>query len=192
MRELGFKVALADITTDLSALKSSGPFDVMVAGEVIEHLGNPEALLLATRELLKPGGKLIVTTPNPFALWRAFAGMRMQTWENVDHVVLLFPSGMVEPAERCGLRVTMFTTVGGHRLFMEFPGAFRVLAGMWWRALLRKPKGPGPFGVTYPAGYVSPFVAWYIHRLAPMGQLGETSIYLLEPSPRVDEDSAAG
>ncbi len=183
MRELGFDVVLADITGDLSSVRASGPFDVMVAGEVIEHLGDPEALLRAASELLTPEGKLIITTPNPFAPWRAFAGMRRQTWENVDHVVLLFPSGMVELAERCGLRVTMVTSVSGQRLFMKFPGAFRVLAGMWGRALLRKPKGPGPLGISYPAGYVSPFVAWYIHRLAPLGQLGETSLYVLEPSP---------
>jgi 2-polyprenyl-3-methyl-5-hydroxy-6-metoxy-1,4-benzoquinol methylase len=181
MLEQGFNVLLADVTGDLSALRAHGPFDVMVAGEVIEHLGNPEALLLAAHALLKADGKLIITTPNPFAPWRAFAGMRRQVWENVDHVIMLFPSGMVELAERCGFRVTTATTVGGRRLFMEFPGAFRVLAGMLGRALLRKTKGPGPLGVSYPAGYMSPFVAHYVHRLASLGQLNEKSVYVLEP-----------
>jgi 2-polyprenyl-3-methyl-5-hydroxy-6-metoxy-1,4-benzoquinol methylase len=183
MRKQGFNVQLADITGDLSSIKAQGPFDVLVAGEVIEHLGNPQSLLVAARELLQPDGKLILTTPNPFAPWRAFAGMRRQVWENVDHVTLLFPSGMVELAERCGMRVTLVTTVGGKRLFMGFPGNLRVLLGMWARALLRRPKGSGPFGIAYPAGYVSPFVAYYIRRLAPLGQLNETSVYVLEPNP---------
>ncbi len=183
MLKRGFNVQLADITGDLSGVQEHGPFDVLVAGEVIEHLGSPESLLVAARQLLVPDGKLIITTPNPFAPWRAFAGMRRQVWENVDHVTLLFPSGMVELAERCGMRVTMITTVGGRRLFMGFPGNFRVLAGMWGRAVLRRPKGPGPFGLSYPAGYVSPFVAYYIRRLAPLGQLNETSVYVLEPDP---------
>ena len=183
MRRQGFNVQLVDITGDLSGLRELGPFDVVVAGEVIEHLGNPESLLLAARELLGPQGKLILTTPNPFAPWRAVAGMRRQVWENVDHVTLLFPSGMVELAERCGMRVTMVTTVGGRRLFMTIPGSIRVLAGMWGRALLRRPKGTGPLGISYPAGYVSPFVAFYIRRLAPLGQLNETSVYVLEPDP---------
>ena len=181
MQEMGFNVVLADVTGDLTAVEERGPFDVMVAGEIIEHLGCPEALLHAARRLLKPDGKLILTTPNPFAPWRAFAGMRRQVWENVDHVIMLFPAGMVELAERCGLRVSTVTTVGGYRLFMTFPGAFRVLIGMWARALLRMPKGPGPLGISYPAGYMSPFVAFYIHRLARLGQLNETSLYVLEP-----------
>jgi 2-polyprenyl-3-methyl-5-hydroxy-6-metoxy-1,4-benzoquinol methylase len=181
MLEQGFNVLLADVTGDLTTLRAHGPFDVVVAGEVIEHLGNPEALLLAAHTLLKAEGKLIITTPNPFAPWRAFAGMRRQVWENVDHVIMLFPSGMVELAERCGFRVTAATTVGGRRLFMEFPGAFRVLAGILGRALLRKTKGPGPLGVSYPAGYMSPFVAHYVHRLASLGQLNEKSVYVLEP-----------
>ncbi len=129
MRGEGFNVQLADITGDLSEVKKHGPFDVLVAGEVIEHLGSPESLLSAALQLLKPDGKLIITTPNPFAPWRAFAGMRRQVWENVDHVTLLFPSGMVELAERCGMRVTMVTTVGGRRLFMGFPGNVRGTGG---------------------------------------------------------------
>lgn len=191
MSELGFDVLLGDITGELAEVKERGPFEVMVAGEVIEHLGCPEALLTAARELLGPQGKLIITTPNPFAPWRAFAGMRRQVWENVDHVTLLFPSGMVELAERCGLRVTTVSTVGGNRLFMRFPGAFRVLAGMWARAVLRRPRGPGPLGISYPAGYMSPFVAHYISRLRPLGQLNETSIYVLERGPRREPEPAA-
>ena len=181
MQHAGFDAMCVDITADRAALFERGPFDVVVAGEVIEHLGNPEALLRAAGELLRPGGKLVVTTPNPFAPWRAWAGMRRQTWENVDHVLLLFPSGMAELAERCGLTLTTATTVGGYRLFMRFPGAFRVLAGMWARALLRRPDGdPGPWGVAAPAGYVNPVVAYVIHRLAPLGQLNETALYVLE------------
>jgi 2-polyprenyl-3-methyl-5-hydroxy-6-metoxy-1,4-benzoquinol methylase len=182
MQQKGFNVVLADITGDLTVLEERAPFDVMVAGEIIEHLGRPEALLDAARRLLGPDGRLIITTPNPFAPWRAFGGMRRQVCENVDHVIMLFPAGMVELAERSGFRVTTAATVGGYRKFMTFPGAFRVLVGMWARALLRKPKGEGPLGISYPAGYVSPFVAFYIHRLARLGQLNETSLYILEPN----------
>ncbi len=43
-------------------------FDVIVAGEVIEHLVNPGRLLTNMRRHLKEDGVLIVTTPNPFYL----------------------------------------------------------------------------------------------------------------------------
>lgn len=41
-------------------------FDVCVAGELIEHLGNPLKFLENMRHHLVPGGEIILTTPNPF------------------------------------------------------------------------------------------------------------------------------
>lgn len=39
-------------------------FDVVVAGELIEHLGNQAVFLENVRKHLKPDGKLIISTPN--------------------------------------------------------------------------------------------------------------------------------
>lgn len=39
-------------------------FDVLIAGEVIEHLYDPERFLRECKRLLQKGGILIVTTPN--------------------------------------------------------------------------------------------------------------------------------
>jgi SAM-dependent methyltransferase len=39
-------------------------FDVVVGGELIEHLHNPGQFLLSAWKALKPGGQLILTTPN--------------------------------------------------------------------------------------------------------------------------------
>ena len=44
--------------------KSIGKFDVIVAGEVIEHLENPGLFLRSARQLLREGSRLILTTPN--------------------------------------------------------------------------------------------------------------------------------
>jgi SAM-dependent methyltransferase len=43
-------------------------FDVVFAGEIIEHLFDPEHMLDEIRHVLKPGGHLILTTPN-LAAW---------------------------------------------------------------------------------------------------------------------------
>ena len=63
-RELGYDVRVADA----EVLDLTETFDVIHAGELIEHLDNPRAFLAACRERLRPGGQLILTTPNPFAI----------------------------------------------------------------------------------------------------------------------------
>ncbi len=44
-------------------------FDVIFAGDLIEHLSNPGLFLSCATKNLKPGGKLIITTPNTFNLF---------------------------------------------------------------------------------------------------------------------------
>lgn len=39
-------------------------FDFVIATELIEHISNPKALLGRVHDILKPGGRLILTTPN--------------------------------------------------------------------------------------------------------------------------------
>ena len=46
------------------------PFDLVIAGEVLEHLGSPAALLEGVRPLLAAGGELIVTVPNAYCAFR--------------------------------------------------------------------------------------------------------------------------
>lgn len=43
-------------------------FDVVVAGEIIEHLSNPGKMLTRIKEVLRPEGQLVITTPNAFAI----------------------------------------------------------------------------------------------------------------------------
>jgi 2-polyprenyl-3-methyl-5-hydroxy-6-metoxy-1,4-benzoquinol methylase len=44
-------------------------FDVIFAGDLIEHLSNPGLFLMRASEHLAPGGRLIMTTPNCFNLF---------------------------------------------------------------------------------------------------------------------------
>ena len=69
-----------------------GNFDVAILGEVIEHiLNHPVGFARAIGGLLKPGGRLVVTTPNPLTLanaWRVLRG-RSTCWG--DHEFAAMP-----------------------------------------------------------------------------------------------------
>lgn len=55
-----------DEATELSTV--SGPFDTIVATEVIEHLSDIGGLFEACREILAEDGSLIVSTPNQWSI----------------------------------------------------------------------------------------------------------------------------
>lgn len=48
---------------DLPYTEIGGQFDIIISCEVIEHLFYPKALVRNTKQLLKPNGRLILTTP---------------------------------------------------------------------------------------------------------------------------------
>ncbi len=51
----------------LSELLPGRTFDTIVCAELIEHLENPYELLRTLKGALAPGGRLLVSTPNPLA-----------------------------------------------------------------------------------------------------------------------------
>jgi len=59
----GIEFVEADLNQDF-ATKFRGKFDAIVASEIIEHMENPRHFLREVRKLLKPGGTLVVSTPN--------------------------------------------------------------------------------------------------------------------------------
>lgn len=107
----GFPAMVHDICDDPAPLLAVGPFDVVVAGEVIEHLAAPQALFEFAAAVLAPGGILIITTPNPYYPKRVWSGWRGNAWENADHVMYAFPGGIVELGERTGLTLIEYRTV---------------------------------------------------------------------------------
>lgn len=103
MNDAGYNVVLHDATQGPGPLSDMEPFDVIVAGELIEHVGSVDMLFELASQLLSTDGALIISTPNPWAPHRVRAGQLGLVWENVDHILYAFPSGIAELAERHGL-----------------------------------------------------------------------------------------
>lgn len=111
-RELGFEsyavdccdaAAVADLALD--------PFDLVVAGEVIEHVDRSGDFLDGLLSLTAPTGRLIVTTPNASGLLNAGAAALVGYEVNhPDHVTLYSCFTLVNLLERHGWEVVEVAT----------------------------------------------------------------------------------
>lgn len=65
-REKGISITKEDVNHGLPFQNSF--FDFIFAGEIIEHVDNPDAFLQEIHRVLKPNGRILITTPN-LASW---------------------------------------------------------------------------------------------------------------------------
>jgi 2-polyprenyl-3-methyl-5-hydroxy-6-metoxy-1,4-benzoquinol methylase len=183
MRRRGFDAFEGRVDEVPEEVRHRSPFDVVVAGEIIEHLPDPSALFAMAADLLVPGGSLAVTTPNPYAPWRARAGQLGLTWENVDHLTYLFPSGLAEMAERHGFRLERVSTSGTHRSADSVVASIEILLKAIARRVLRRPADPfeypptGRFVLQLPPAYVNPLEWLVLRRRSALGHCGEHAFY---------------
>lgn len=63
----GERMLVADLNRGVPAL--DGLFDVIVCGDVLEHLADPREVLRALVRALAPGGDVVVSVPNVAHLW---------------------------------------------------------------------------------------------------------------------------
>jgi 2-polyprenyl-3-methyl-5-hydroxy-6-metoxy-1,4-benzoquinol methylase len=86
-------------------------FDAVVCGDLIEHLRDPRAALERLRPLLRPAGRLVVSTPN-VANWAMRMSLLAGRWRYTDrgildrtHTHLFTRKTLVETVEAAGFRV---------------------------------------------------------------------------------------
>ena len=77
-------------------------FDVAVMFDVIEHLFDPRAVLTASRRALKPGGILVVSTPNFGALSRFVLGIDWAVLSPLEHTYYYTERTLAAMLRACG------------------------------------------------------------------------------------------
>lgn len=111
LKQLGFDVMVFDMTK--KPLRQT--FDLIVAGEVLEHVGSPGAFMKNAVRMLAEDGRLVITTPNPWYLnivvRKLLPGGSIFT-ESVDHVAWYDASVLYELGQRYGLKLVRFAGVG--------------------------------------------------------------------------------
>jgi SAM-dependent methyltransferase len=65
-------------------------FDVVTMWEVIEHLPDPRTTLAEVKRILRPGGRLVLSTPDAGSLAARLSGRRWLGWRKVPEHVFFF------------------------------------------------------------------------------------------------------
>jgi len=116
-----------------------GTFDIIIATDVIEHVTSPRLFVEAIRERLRPGGRVVLETPNWGGRWRRFGGRRWLGY-NRFHVFLFDERSLKTLMHRAGFSSysTYTTTHTGYAHWGHRPEllwlADGLPEGLRWRA----------------------------------------------------------
>ena len=83
---------------------SDGEFDLVIMGELLEHLWDPMSALLEAWRVLKRDGMLVVTTPNAYSLNRilSYTIRKQVALGAADHKTIFTPEALIKLMYRCG------------------------------------------------------------------------------------------
>jgi 2-polyprenyl-3-methyl-5-hydroxy-6-metoxy-1,4-benzoquinol methylase len=116
------------ITWEVGDIQSIGhadmSFDTVVSCETIEHVPDPRCAILELARVLKPGGRLFLTTPNYLGMMGVYRGYMRMTGRRYTEEDQPINNFMLLPlvrtwVTRVGLRIVAVDAVGH---YLPFPG----------------------------------------------------------------------
>ncbi|WP_408959707.1 class I SAM-dependent methyltransferase [Natrinema sp. 74] len=106
---------------DAQDLALGETFDVIVVGELIEHLVDFDGLLRSIDDHLADGGEVIITTPNAMAVHWTALRLLDQEFVNSGHTCWFDATTVTQLLERYGFEPVEITYVGDCRLTLADP-----------------------------------------------------------------------
>jgi SAM-dependent methyltransferase len=88
----------------IESIPADQHFDVVLCTQVIEHIYKPHQFIRDVLDRLKPGGWLVMTTPNMDSWWRILLGHRWPSFKIPEHVVYYNGKGLCRLLESHGMR----------------------------------------------------------------------------------------
>ena len=79
-----------------------GTYDIVAMSQVIEHVPDPVALLHECRRVLRPGGRLVLSTPNALSIGHRRYGRNWRGLEPPRHLHIFTPPALERCARSCG------------------------------------------------------------------------------------------
>lgn len=94
------RITLGDAEQLLS--RAEEPYDVVAAFDILEHMRDPLAFVTTLRRLLRPGGLLVLTTPDTDHILRRIMGCRWPMLQAYQHLFLFSRRAMRLLLEEAG------------------------------------------------------------------------------------------
>ncbi len=98
----GIRVHVGDLR---SAALADESCDVVTMNQVMEHVFDPRATLSECLRVLKPGGKLVMTTPNVNSVGAGEFGPYWRGWEPPRHLHLFSVEALKRLTHQCGFEI---------------------------------------------------------------------------------------
>lgn len=122
--EKAIKIGITDIKFgDAENLDLNKKFDVIYAGDLIEHLNNIGKFLESCKKHMKQDSILILTTPSPYSLNMVIRSFFKSTAKGIfnEHTVLLHEKNLKELLRRFEFQITAikYYTSADNRTFMS-------------------------------------------------------------------------
>ena len=117
MREAGFDAQ----AVELDDYRAAAPFDVVSMADVLEHMPFPKRALRRARELLRPGGLLVLSMPNADAfVWQLSTRQGANPyWGEIEHYHNFGRRRLSALLEECGFEVLRYGVSFRYRMCME-------------------------------------------------------------------------
>lgn len=127
-RARGFEGYVVDLESNLGFPADS--FDVVFCSEVIEHMTSPEVLAAEMFRMLKPGGLLVLSTPNSaFWLYRLLGafGFTVSELQHPKHFQFFSRRSLVKLLHASGFETRQLL---GRNMYLLLPGGPKALHGL--------------------------------------------------------------
>lgn len=165
------------IARDIARYTPTESFDLILLNNVLEHLPAPHEVLRRYRPYLKPGGCLIVVTPNADSLSRRIFGKFWAGLHSPWHVFIFSPPSLSVLAERAGYRIHT------HMATAEL-GSWALSLQSLWRSLRPAANRPAGSGFSPITLATLPFCVPFAYGEQILGK-GSSLVALLKPAEPV-------
>ncbi|MBI5635257.1 MAG: methyltransferase domain-containing protein [Nitrospirae bacterium] len=88
----------------------AGSYDSIIGSQVIEHISDPRKFLMRCAQLIRPGGRVLLSTPNIESRYRRISGQNWIHWFVPYHQVLFSPHSLEMLGKQCNLRMLSYRT----------------------------------------------------------------------------------